>query len=84
MTGRRLLDGIRELALERFGLLARAVFERWGVRSTEDFGNIVFLLVENEQMSKTEEDSIDDFRDGYDFAQTFEDPKGLGFALESE
>jgi uncharacterized repeat protein (TIGR04138 family) len=48
------------------------VLEHWGVKSTEDFGNIVFNLVENRVLSKTEDDSIDEFRDGYDFGEAFD------------
>jgi uncharacterized repeat protein (TIGR04138 family) len=67
VTGRDLLEGIRELGLEEYGAMAKVVFEHWGVNKTEDFGNIVFNMVENKLLSKTEEDSIDDFKDVYDF-----------------
>src|SRR5437763_17005022 len=33
-----LLEGIRALALQEFGLMASIVFRMWGVRTTEDFG----------------------------------------------
>jgi len=72
VTGRELLEGIREYGLDRFGLMSRTVFENWGVRKTEDFGNIVFNMVDAGLMSKTEEDSIEDFKDGYDFEEAFD------------
>lgn len=71
VSGRELLEGIRNLALDQFGPLAVAVFERWGVRSCEDFGAIVFNLVNAGLMGKTETDTIDDFRNGYDFRSAF-------------
>ena len=67
ITGQELLHGIRELALKRFGLLARTVFQTWGVRSTSDFGRIVFELVDRGEMRKTERDSLDDFIGVFEF-----------------
>lgn len=66
VTGRELLEGVRELALKQFGLMARTVFRMWGIERTGDFGEIVFRLVEEGLMSKTEEDSLLDFQDAYD------------------
>lgn len=71
VTGQELLEGIRIYGLDQFGPLTRQVFEHWGIHSTEDFGRIVFLLVEVKLLGKTEEDSIADFRDAYDFAEAF-------------
>ena len=67
VTGKELLGGIREFGLEEYGPMARTVFEHWGVRTTDDFGAIVFKMVDNKLMSKTDEDSIDDFKNIYNF-----------------
>lgn len=72
VTGQELLDGIRALAAEQFGYLAKTVFHEWGCRSTTDFGHVVFNLVSANLMGKQDTDTIDDFRDRYDFAQVFE------------
>jgi uncharacterized repeat protein (TIGR04138 family) len=69
VTGRQLLEGVRDLALREFGLMARTVFRIWGINSTADIGEIVFNLVDANLMSKTDEDSRDDFRDVYDLDQ---------------
>jgi uncharacterized repeat protein (TIGR04138 family) len=66
VTGKELLEGIRDLALQEFGLLARVVFHLWGIDRTDDFGEIVFNLVESNLMSKTEEDTRKDFHDLFD------------------
>jgi uncharacterized repeat protein (TIGR04138 family) len=66
VSGPELLDGIRDLALRQFGFMARTVFRMWGIDRTDDFGEIVFNLVESELMSKTEEDSRADFRGVFD------------------
>jgi uncharacterized repeat protein (TIGR04138 family) len=66
VSGRELLEGVRDLALREFGLMARTVFRMWGINATADFGDIVFNLVEAGLMSKTEHDDRADFADVYD------------------
>ncbi len=66
VSGPELLEGIRDLALREFGLMARTVFHMWGIERTGDFGEIVFNLLASSLMSKTEEDTRADFRDLYD------------------
>jgi len=72
ISGQELLEGIREYALEQFGLMARTVLHCWGIHSTEDFGRMVFELIERGEMRKTENDQLGDFFDLYDFAEAFE------------
>ena len=72
VTGRELLDGLRALAVERFGPLAKLVLNHWGVTRTEDFGEIVFGLVEIGLLNRHPGDSRLDFADGYDFEKVFE------------
>ncbi|OPZ27788.1 MAG: hypothetical protein BWZ02_01522 [Lentisphaerae bacterium ADurb.BinA184] len=71
ISGRQLLDGIREYALEQFGPLALDVLDDWGVRRTEDFGAIVFKMVENQLLGASEDDSPADFVNVYDFREAF-------------
>ena len=71
VSGTELLDGIRRLALDRFGPMAKTVFEQWGVSTTEDFGAIVFQLVDEGLLGKTEQDKMSDFARGYDFDDAF-------------
>jgi uncharacterized repeat protein (TIGR04138 family) len=73
VTARELLDGIRDLAKEKFGFLARTVFESWGVHATNDFGEIVFSLVSYGLMGKTEEDRREDFDDVFDFRKVLDE-----------
>ena len=72
VTGMDLCEGLRELALLQWGLLARTVLKRWNITSTVDFGRIVFALIEGGRMQKTDADSLDDFRNVYDFRTAFE------------
>jgi len=68
-----LLDAIRRLALDQFGPLARCVFESWGVYETEDFGEVVFNLVQNDLLNQSDGDRKEDFRGGYSFREVFEE-----------
>ena len=72
ITGREFCEGIRVYAIDQFGPMARTVLEHWGIKSTLDFGHLVFILVEAGLMRKTEEDSLDDFKDVYDFQKAFD------------
>ena len=72
ITGKELLEGIRDYALEQFGALTRTVLNYWGIFQTEDFGKIVFALVEVGVLRKQPEDKIEDFKDVYDFEQAFD------------
>jgi uncharacterized repeat protein (TIGR04138 family) len=74
ITGQELLGGIREFALQQFGPMAKTVLEEWGVRCSQDFGEIVFNMVEVEWLAKTDKDSRADFADGYDFDEAFRKP----------
>lgn len=72
VTGQQLCNAMRDLALQEWGLLARTVLKRWNINSTFDFGKIVYALIEYGAMQKTDQDSIEDFRDVYDFSTAFE------------
>jgi uncharacterized repeat protein (TIGR04138 family) len=72
ISGQELLDGVRGMALERFGLMTRTVFEHWNVRETADFGRIVFELIERGEMRKTDRDQLADFFEVYDFEDAFD------------
>ena len=71
VSGQQLCEGIRAEAIDRWGLLARTVLERWNIRATIDFGEMVYLLINSGHMRKTESDSIEDFRDVFGFDTAF-------------
>jgi uncharacterized repeat protein (TIGR04138 family) len=74
VSGQELLQGIRSYALQEFGPIAGTVLRTWGIRGTEDFGNIVFNMVESGVLGKTDQDRREDFADGYDFDEAFVKP----------
>lgn len=76
ITGQELSEGLKLYGLDQFGPLALQVFQHWGVQTTEDFGCIVFNLVEAQLLRKTEEDRLEDFQGIYDFSDAF-DPQPL-------
>jgi len=74
VTGPELLDGVRQYALKEFGPLVMTVFDSWGIHSCEDIGNMVFNLIGAGVFGKTEEDSIEDFKNVYGFEEAFVKP----------
>jgi len=74
VTGKELLEGIREYALKQFGPLAMFVLNEWGIHRTEDFGEIVFNMVDAGLLLKTKDDKKEDFANGYDFEEVFKKP----------
>ncbi|MDX2182593.1 MAG: hypothetical protein SFW08_01290 [Gemmatimonadaceae bacterium] len=72
ISGRELAEACRDFAVERFGVMARPVLEHWGIRSTEDFGDVVFTMVELGLLVTAPGDRRDDFIGVYDFADAFQ------------
>ncbi len=72
ISGRELTEGVRELAIGQYGLLAKTVLEHWGIHGTEDVGRVVFAMVEHGILVKEDEDQPEDFRDVFDFEEVFE------------
>ncbi|HEY5086039.1 MAG TPA: Minf_1886 family protein [Gemmatimonadaceae bacterium] len=72
ITGKELAVACRDLAIERYGIMARIVLERWGVASTDDIGAVVFTLVDLGFLASQASDTRDQFSDVYDFFEAFE------------
>jgi len=71
ITGRELVEGVRVLAVEKFGPMARTVLEHWGIHETGDVGDAVFALVEVGVLIKQDDDSRADFEGVFDFDEAF-------------
>lgn len=74
VSGQELLGGIREFALNEYGPVTKRVLSEWGINECIDFGHIVFNLVNEGLLGKTDKDSIEDFMNGYDFSEAFLHP----------
>lgn len=74
VSGQQLLEGVRQFAIKEFGPMVVTVLEYWGVRRCEDFGEMVYNLINIGVFGKTDTDSIDDFKGGYSFKEAFVDP----------
>ena len=81
ITGRELAEGMRDLALQRFGPMARTVLEHWGIERTADVGEIVFALVDAGVLLKQDEDSPRDFDALFDFEEAFDDSYPWGASI---
>ncbi len=68
---KELLEGIREFTLEQYGPMSLLLLHAWGIKACEDFGNIVFNMVNKDLLGKSDRDSPEDFRRGFDFVQAF-------------
>ncbi|MFO0873761.1 MAG: Minf_1886 family protein [Phycisphaerales bacterium] len=71
VNGQQLCLGLRDYAIQQYGLLAPTVLAQWHIRRTEDFGRMVYAMIECGLMSRNDEDSFEDFRAVYDFDEAF-------------
>ncbi len=71
VTGEEICLALRDLAIKRWGLLAPTVLTKWNIHATIDFGEMVYLMIDRGVWNKTPEDSVEDFRDIYDFHTAF-------------
>ena len=71
LTGQELSKSIAEYAREQYGYLAKTVLNNWGLYTTLDYGEVVYLLINGGLMNKTEDDKKEDFADAYDFDDEF-------------
>lgn len=71
VSGKELAGGCAKFAIEQYGPMAKAVLKHWGITKTQDFGNIVNNMIDAKLLSKTESDSIEDFKDVYSFDIVF-------------
>ncbi len=72
VSGQSLCWGLRDFAVKRWGALARVVLHHWNIRRTQDFGEIVFALVENDFLQKQSHDDKEDFQDVFPFEEAFD------------
>jgi len=79
ISGQELSDGVKDYCLDQFGPMARLVLEKWGIKTTNDFGEIVFNLIDSGLLGKTDQDRKEDFHNRYDFKEAFD--KGCKYPL---
>lgn len=84
VKGPELCYGIGQLARQKWGRMAKVVLNSWGLNSTRDFGEIVYIMIENHWMSAQSDDKLDDFDDVYDFEQFFEKHYKLDIVMQEE
>ncbi|MBN8249437.1 MAG: hypothetical protein J0L84_18580 [Verrucomicrobia bacterium] len=72
------LDHLRIGAIGQFGPMAGTVLEDWGIRSCDDFGEMMFLLMAHGIVERGSADRREDFSPGFDFAEAFSRPFAPG------
>jgi uncharacterized repeat protein (TIGR04138 family) len=72
IAGAELALSCRDFAIRQYGLTARTVLSHWGVESTADLGQIVFVLIDVGLLIRHPNDRIEDFDGVFDFAQAFD------------
>jgi uncharacterized repeat protein (TIGR04138 family) len=68
LSAAELVEGVLDLAADRFGLMADLVLRSWGLTRSEDIGRVTFLLIEHGIFSKQPTDRLDDFAGGPEFS----------------
>ncbi|MFA5092589.1 MAG: Minf_1886 family protein [Candidatus Omnitrophota bacterium] len=71
VSGAELASGLRDYAVNQYGALATRVLTHWGITQTQDFGNIVFNMIEKKLLAKADNDLLSDFNAVYDFKEAF-------------
>lgn len=71
VNGAQLCIGLRDYAINRYGMLARLVLSRWGISKTDDFGKIVFAMIDAGLMRRSDDDALEDFQAVFDFDEAF-------------
>ena len=84
VSGQILCRGLAKLALEKWGRLAMLVLNSWNLKTTRDFGEIVYLMINHKWMSSQASDRIEDFDDIYDFKTTFEDQFRFDLKMDTD
>jgi uncharacterized repeat protein (TIGR04138 family) len=74
VTGQELCEGLCDYALEEYGPMALFTLKSWGITRTEDFGELVFNLIEAGKLGKTEEDKKEDFAHRLDLVEILGKP----------
>ena len=74
VSGQELLHGLRDFALKEYGPMSKAVLNEWGIKTTDDFGQVVFNLVNSNVLGKNETDSPSDFKNVFTFDDAFVKP----------
>lgn len=74
VDGRELSLGLLDYSIRKYGLMAEAVLRHWNITRTDDFGRIVFAMIEQGMMSRTDDDVLEDFFGVRPFATVFAPP----------
>jgi uncharacterized repeat protein (TIGR04138 family) len=77
MSSADIMEEFKERALDQYGPLTYTVLAEWGLKRTEDLGEMMFNLVEGRRVRKDENDTPESFSGGYDFNEVFKGPYAI-------
>jgi uncharacterized repeat protein (TIGR04138 family) len=72
LSGQQLCEALRQYALDQYGYMAKTVLNSWGIHATSDFGEVVYNMIREKLMKKSESDRREDFDDVFDFEETLQ------------
>ena len=65
---------IKNYALKEYGPMAFYLLKKWSIDSTDDFGNIIYNLIEYKIFGEGDHDQRQDFNNAYNFHDVFMKP----------
>ncbi|MHC4562417.1 MAG: Minf_1886 family protein [Planctomycetota bacterium] len=71
VSGEEICLALRDMAVKQWGMLAPTVLKSWNITQTFDFGEMVYLMIKHGVWQKTPEDTVEHFRDVYNFKTAF-------------
>lgn len=71
VSGKDICLALKQSFLDDFGTLARGILEQWNLKETNDFGNIIYDLIDVKLLTTSPQDSRSDFVDVYLFKDAF-------------
>ena len=73
LTGQELCEASREYAINQYGFLAKVVLNQWRIYATQDFGEIVYRMINAGIMKKSSRDRKSHFDNVFDFDTVFQE-----------
>jgi uncharacterized repeat protein (TIGR04138 family) len=78
ISAAKLINSTKVIGHYVFGFLAKTVFNQWGINTTDDWGRVVWALVESGIWGKQEGDKQSDFDGLWDFETLESEFKFIG------
>jgi len=74
VSASELIYGFRDLALQEFGPMASTLMSEWNLKTCNDIGVMVFLLIEEGAFGKQDSDTPEDFSSIFNLVESLDAP----------